>query len=158
MNSDEDETNTPTKETGVLYVKDEISIQDKSQNGEALESLSDIEDLQGEPFYDASNELGEYQEQEPIVIQLKDERQVEVPNISTKVLRKEQRHRQVRSRGQRTMPELKGKNHYLVGVKARGSTKNKVTGCYLTQDIEIPNKTKTKKIKYHKKIKKEAKR
>ena len=57
MNSEEDETNTPTHETKFLYVKDEISIQDKSQNKGALESLSDIEDLQGEPFYDASDEL-----------------------------------------------------------------------------------------------------
>ena len=43
----------------------------------------------------------------------------------------------MRSRGQRTMPWFRGKNHYLVGVKTKGSTKDKVAGCYLTQDVGI---------------------
>ena len=88
------------------------------------------------------------------MIQLKDGRQVEVPNTFPKVLKRERRQRQMRSRGQRLMPEFKGKNHYLVGVKAKESAKDKVTGCYLVEDIKIQNKTKTKKTKNKKKLKK----
>ena len=53
------------------------------------------------------------------------------------------------------MPEFEGKNHYLIGVKAKGSAKEKVTWCYLTQDIEIQNKIKINKIEKNKKIEKQ---
>ena len=129
---EEDEINASVKEAEVIYVKDEISICDKSQIEEVIESSFDMEDLNRELFYDAFDELEEYQEQDPIVFQLKERRQVEVPNNSPKVLKREQRQRQMRSRCQREMPKFRGKNHYLVGVKAKGSAKDNVIGCYLT--------------------------
>ena len=141
-----------------MYVQDEISICDKSKIKEAVENSFDKENPNIELFYDAFDELEEYQEHDPIVIQLKDGRHVEVPHSLSKVLKREQRHRKMRSRGQRTMPEFKDKNHYLVGVKAKGSARDKITGCYLTQDTEIQNKTKTNKAKKNKKIKKEEKK
>ena len=61
-------------------------------------------------------------------------------------------------RGQRTMPNFRGKNHYLVGVKSKGSAKDKITGCYLMQDIEIQNKSKTNKTKSNKNVKKQEKK
>ena len=53
------------------------------------------------------------------------------------------------------MPELKGKNHYLLGVKAKGSAKDKITGCYLMQDIEIQKKNKPNNLKKNKNFEKE---
>ena len=74
INLEEDETNTSVKEIEAMYFKDEISIRDESNIEEVVESSSDMEDPQGELFYDAFDELEEYQEQEPIVIKLKDGR------------------------------------------------------------------------------------
>ena len=74
INSEEDERNTYVKETEAMHVKDEISICNESQIEEVVESSFDREDPDRELFYDACDELEEYQEQDPIVIQLKDGR------------------------------------------------------------------------------------
>ena len=56
----EDETNTSRKAIEAMYVKDEISICDKSQIEEVVDSSSEVEDPSRELFYDASNKLEEY--------------------------------------------------------------------------------------------------
>ena len=56
------------------------------------------------------------------------------------------------------MPKFQDKNNYLIGVKARGSVKHKIMGCYLTLDIEIQNKTKLNKTERNKKREKEEKK
>ena len=56
------------------------------------------------------------------------------------------------------MPNFKDKKHYLIGGKARGSAKDKITRCYLMQDIEIQDKTKINKIGKNKKMEKEEKK
>ena len=75
-----DEANTLAKENGAMYIKDEILIQDRGDVKNVDDSSFEMEDQHGELFYDASDELEEYQEKDCIVIQLKNRRQVEVPN------------------------------------------------------------------------------
>ena len=112
---------------------------------DADDKFSDEEERLEDPFYDASDELEDYIERDPIVIQLKDGSKVEIPNNTPREKKRERRHRQMRSRGQRTMPEFRNKSHYLVGVKANDCVKDKVTGCYLTQVIRTNNKKKSPK-------------
>ena len=69
INLEEEKRNTTIKDTEAMYVKDEISFCDKSQIEEMVESSTDKEDLNKELFYDAFDELEEYQEHDPIVIQ-----------------------------------------------------------------------------------------
>ena len=54
------------------------------------------------------------------------------------------------------MPEFENITHYLIGVKAVGKAKDKITRCYLANPIEIQSNNKRKnKTENHKKIKKE---
>ena len=71
---EEDKINTLAKETNAMYIKHEILIQDRGDVKNIDDSFSNMEDQHGELFYDASDELDEYQEQDPVVIQFKDGR------------------------------------------------------------------------------------
>ena len=59
-------------------VREEISICDKSQENEEVSSSEEDNELNKELFYDASDELEDLQEEEPMVMQLRDGRQIEV--------------------------------------------------------------------------------
>ena len=59
---EEEDINTLVKENEATVVKNEISICNESQIEEAIESSSDMGDLDRELFYDALDELDEYQE------------------------------------------------------------------------------------------------
>ena len=53
-----------------------------------------------------------------------------------------EKRKQARSKGKRTMPKFRNKNQYLMGVGARGKVKDKLTGCYLANPIDIQSKNK----------------
>ena len=73
-----------------------------------------------------------------------------------KMSTRQRRRWQTRSRGHKAILEFRGKNHYLIGVKATENAKDKVTRCYLAHLIEVQsNNKKNNKTKNDKKIKKE---
>lgn len=87
------------------------------------------------------------EEPEPITIRMWDGKEIDVLHNSPEHEKRRRRQRQAHTKGQRYMPEYKGKTHYLMMVNARECTKNKVTECYLasnTKPTQI-NKTKTQK-------------
>ena len=104
-------------------------------------------------FYDASDELEDFQEIDPIVIQLRDGRQIEVQEETKEMFAEQRKRRQARSKSNKTMAKFRNKTHYLIRVKAAGRTKDKLTGCYLANTIDTQSNNKKKnKTKNHKKI------
>ena len=149
QNSEETSQEPQEERANLLYLKEEISIRERETSEDVSDYSSEEEANLGEEYYDASDKLEDYKETEPVSIQLRDGREVPIQGQTLKILRKERRRKQVRSRGQRVMPEFKNKSHYLIGVQARDCVKDKVTGCYLAQVVRPTakeNKTKTKKI------------
>ena len=71
---EEESTNTTSIRSEVMYVKGEVSICDRSQEEEEASPSDEEKDVNMELFYDASDELEDFQETNPIVIQLKDGR------------------------------------------------------------------------------------
>ena len=134
----------------ILYLEEEISIRERESSEEMSDCPSEDKIPIGEEYYDASDELEDYQEEEPMSIQLRDGREIPIHGEILKIPRTQRRCKQTRSKGQRVMLEFKNKTHYLMGVQARDCIKDKVTGCYLTQVVRpqsTKDKTKTKKIK-----------
>ena len=126
IDSKEDTTITMNDQANALFIRDEVSIRDRIGTKEVSDYSSEEEAHQGERFYDASDELEDYQEQDPIVIQLKDGREIEIPDSSPIRLKRGRSLRQTRSRGQRVMPEFRNKSHYLVAVIAKDCVKDKI--------------------------------
>ena len=94
---DEQETITTTIEPWDLKLIEEISICDKDPTNE---SSNDEADHQEHVYYDASDELEEYEEPEPIVVQLRDGKEVTIPRESTEFQKKKKRRqRQTRTQG-----------------------------------------------------------
>ena len=114
--SDDKPQGTLKDEANLLYLREDISVKERESSEEISDYSYGENHLLEEEYYDASDELEEYQEEEPILIQLRDGREIPMPNQCPKLMRRERRGKQTRSRGQRTMPEFKNKSHYLIGV------------------------------------------
>ena len=97
----------------------------------------------------ASDELEEYEQQEPIIIQLRDEKEITIPREPTELQKRRRRQQQTRTKGQRYAPEYHGKRHFLRSSQAKDCVKDKITGCYLIQGEKPTPKTnpKTKRDK-----------
>ena len=87
---DEQETITTTIEPRDLKLIEEISICDKDP---ANKSSNDEDDHQEHVYYDASDELEEYEEPEPIVVQLRDEKEITIPQEPTELQKQRRRQR-----------------------------------------------------------------
>ena len=122
--------NTTNEVTEVLFVKEENSICDKSQKEEEVHSSNEDNELNKELFYDASDEMEDFQEVEPMVIQLRDGRQIEVQEKTKDMFAKQRKRKYARSKGKKTMPKFQNKTHYLMGIKAIGKVKDKLIRCY----------------------------
>ena len=106
-----------------MLVKEEISICDKSQDDEGESSSNEDNGLNKELFYDASDELEVFHETKPMVIQLRDGRQLEVQGETKDMFAKQRKRKQTRSKGKKTMPKFKNKTQYLMGIGAIGKVK-----------------------------------
>ena len=100
-----------------LAIKTEISVRDLSdvEVDEPLTEGSDIEneDRESQIFYDASDELDEFEETpEPIAMKLRDGRFIELPTFSPEQQKRRRRQRQGRTRGNRveTCQKSKGRD------------------------------------------------
>ena len=151
---DEQETTTTNIEPQDLKLMEEISICDK---GPANESSDDEDNHQEHVFYDASDELEDYEEPEPIIVQLRDGKEISIPREPIEMQKRRRHQRQTRTKGQRYAPEFHGKQHFLRSSQAKDCVKDKVTGCYLIQEEKPTPKTETKakRNKTNKKISQE---
>ena len=61
-------------------------MRDKESSGDISDYSSDNEAQLGEEFYDASDELEDYQQAETIAIQLRDEREVTIQDNPSRLL------------------------------------------------------------------------
>ena len=84
-----------------LKIIEEISICDKDP---ANESSNDEGDCQEQIYYDASDELEDYEEPEPIVVQLRDGKEITIPRELTELQKRRRRQHQTRTKGQRYAP------------------------------------------------------
>ena len=123
---------------------EEISICDKDP---VNESSNEEDDHNEQIYYDASDELEEYEEQEPIVIQLRDGKEITIPGEPTELQKRRRCQRQTRTKGQRYAPKYHGKRHFLRSSQAKDCVKDKITGCYLIQEEKPTPNPKTKKDK-----------
>ena len=89
-----------------LKLLEEISICDEDP---ADESSSEEEDHHEQIYYDASDELEDYVEQEPIIVQLRDGKEITIPREQSELQKRRRRERQTRTKGQRYAPEYHGK-------------------------------------------------
>ena len=76
-----------------MYVKEEISVCDKIPKEEKVSSSDEENDSNKELFYDACDELEDFQETDPIVIQLRDGRQIEVEEETKEMFAKQRKRR-----------------------------------------------------------------
>ena len=91
-----------------MNIREEISIHDNINLGnEGNESDNTLEDEgpSDQLFYDASDELEDYNEPDPITIQLRDGKEIDIPNLLPNMQRRQRRTRQTRTEGQRQMRE-----------------------------------------------------
>ena len=122
-----------------MNIREEISIHDNINIGnEGNESDSTLEDEgpSDQLFYDASDELEDYNEPDPMTIQLRDGKEIDIPNLLPNMQRRQRRTRQTRTKGQKQRREYLSKSHYLTRVGAKDCVKNKITGCDLAQEIK----------------------
>ena len=89
---------------------EEVSIVDKDL---ANKSTDDEDDPQGQVFYDASDELEDFNEREPIIVQLRNRKEAFIPQEPTELQKQRRRQRQTQTKGQRYAPEFHGKQHFL---------------------------------------------
>ena len=75
---------------------EEVSIRDKDP---ANESSDDEDNLQGQVFYDASDELEDYEEPKPIIVQLRDRKEIAIPQEPTELQKWRRRQRQTQTKG-----------------------------------------------------------
>ena len=99
-----------TTETRDLKLLEEISICDKNP---VNESSNEEEDHHEQIYYDASDELEEFEEPEPIIVQLRNGKEVIIPREPSELQKRRRRERQTRTKGQRYAPEFRGKQHFL---------------------------------------------
>ena len=83
--------NTINEVTKVLLVKEEISICDKSQKDEEVSLSDEDNDLNKDLFYDAYDEWEDFHEEEPMIIQLRDGRQIEVQGETKNMFAKQRK-------------------------------------------------------------------
>ena len=69
-------------------------------------------------------------------MKLRNGKEIEIPIFYTNHEKIKRRQRQGKTKGQRAMPNLKGKTHYLMKINATDCIKDKVTGCYLAEDVQ----------------------
>ena len=83
-NHEDDEHEPTTTNLGPqdLKLMEEVSILDKDL---ANESSEDEDNLQGQVFYDASDELEDYEEPEPIIVHLRDGKEIAIPQEPTEL-------------------------------------------------------------------------
>ena len=85
---DEQETATITMEPQNLKLIEEISIFDKDPTNKSSE---DEDNQQGHVFYDASDEQEDYEEPEPIVVQLRDGKEITIPREPSEMQKRRRR-------------------------------------------------------------------
>ena len=134
----EKQDNTETRDLKLL---EEISICDQDP---VNESSNEEEDHHEQIYYDASDELEDFEELEPIVVQLRDGKEIIIPREPSELQKRRRRERQTRTKGQRYAPEFRGKQHFLRSSQAKDCVKDKITGCYLIQEEKTTPKTETK--------------
>lgn len=126
-------------ELKAMNIRDELSIHDNIRLGnEGNKSNNTLEDEgpSDQLFYDASDKLEDYDTPHPTTIQLRDGKEIDIPNLFPTVWKRQPRTRQACTKGQRQMREYRSKPHYLMLVDAKDCMKNKILGCYLTQETK----------------------
>ena len=139
-----------------INIRDEISIHDNDKLGnEGDESDNTVEDEgpSNQLFYDVLDELEDYDMPDPTTIQLRDRKKIDIPNMFPTVQKRHRRTRQTHTKGQRQIREYRSKPHYLMMVDAKDCMKNKISGCYLTQETKTQGNVETKQPQNKKKQK-----
>ena len=141
---EQDPINRIETDLKAMNIRDEISIHNNNNLGNESDSTVEDEGPSDQLFYDALDELEDYNEPDPTTIQFRDGKEIDIPNLFPNMQKRQRRTRQTRTKGQRQRREYQSKPHYLMMVGAKHCVESKITGCYLTQEIKTQENVETK--------------